>query len=142
MAELKTKRTASDVGKFLRGVKDPRRKKDAFTVLEVMRAATGEEPAMWGSSIVGFGSYHYVYASGHEGDSCLVGFSPRKDALVLYLMGAYEGRDALIKKLGKCKAGKGCLYVKSMDDIHGSTLRKMIKSTVRHLTRLYPRERP
>lgn len=138
MAELKTKRTASSVEKFLQGIKDPRRKKDAFTVLEVMRAVTGEEPAMWGSSIVGFGSYHYVYASGHEGDSCLVGFSPRKDALVLYLMGAYEDREALIKKLGTCTAGKGCIYVKSMDDIHEPTLRKMIKATVRYLTKLYP----
>lgn len=138
MAELKTRRTASSVGKFLEGVKDPRRKKDAFAVLEVMRATTGEEPAMWGSSIVGFGSYHYVYASGHEGDSCLVGFSPRKDSLVLYLMGDYEERDALIRALGACKAGKGCIYVKSMDDIHVPTLRKMIKATVRHLTKLYP----
>lgn len=141
MAELKTKRTTSSVEKFLQGIKDPRRKKDAFTVLDVMRAVTGEEPAMWGSSIVGFGSYHYVYASGHEGDSCLVGFSPRKDALVLYLMGAYEEREALITKLGPCKAGKGCIYVKSMDDIHGPTLRKMIKATVRYLTKLYPPQR-
>ena len=141
MAELKTKRTAVDVDDFLNAVKDPRRRKDALTALEVMRTMTKEAPAMWGSSIVGFGSYHYVYASGHEGDSCLVGFSPRKDALVLYLMGSYANRDELVKKLGKCKAGKGCIYVKSMDDIHLPTLRQMIKATVRHLTQLYPPKR-
>lgn len=137
MAELKTKRNAVSVEGFLNGIKDPRRKKDAFTVLEVMRTVTKEAPAMWGTSIVGFGAYHYVYASGHEGDSCLVGFSPRKDALVLYLMGDYENRDALVKKLGKCKAGKGCIYVKSMDDIHVPTLRLMIKASVRYLKKLY-----
>lgn len=141
MAELKTKPTGVDVEGFLNAVKDPRRKKDAFTVLEVMRAVTREAPVMWGSSIVGFGSYHYVYASGHEGDSCLVGFSPRKDSLVLYMMGDYENRDALVKKLGKCKAGKGCIYVKSMDDIHVPTLRLMIKASVRYLKTLYPPKR-
>lgn len=138
MAELKTKRTSADVGGFLNAVKDPRRKKDAFTVLELMRSVTGNEPAMWGPSIVGFGSYHYVYASGHEGDACLVGFSPRKEALVLYLMGDPAEREAFLKKLGKCKAGKGCVYVKSMDDIHVPTLRQMIRASVRYLTKLYP----
>jgi hypothetical protein len=138
MADQKTKRHAGDVKGFLNAVQDPRRRADAFAVLDVMQAVTNEEPAMWGPSIVGFGSYHYVYESGREGDSCLVGFSPRKEALVLYLMGDYEDRAELIAKLGKCKTGKGCVYVKSMEEIHVPTLRRMIRESVRYLKKLYP----
>jgi hypothetical protein len=96
-----------------------------------MREITGEEPAMWGSSIVGFGSYHYVYASGREGDWFLTGFAPRKQALTMYIMSGFSEYDELLEKLGKFKTGKACLYVKKLDDIHLPTLKKLIRQSVK-----------
>ena len=131
MAELKTKATGASVVKFLAAIKDEQRRADCETVLAMMRKATGAEPKMWGTSIVGFGDYHYVYASGREGDWFLAGFSPRKPSLVLYSMGHFQQFEALLSKLGKYKLGGGCLYVNRLSDVHMPTLRKLIDQSVR-----------
>ena len=139
MAELKTKPTVENVVQFLNGVTDDRKRQDCFTVLALMKEVTGAEPVMWGSSIVGFGSYHYKYASGREGDSILTGFSPRKQNLTLYLMGGFEGKAAgLLKSLGKHKTGKGCLYVNSLDDVDKSVLRKLVEQSIEYVRTAYP----
>jgi hypothetical protein len=134
MAELKTKPTEQSVEQFLQGVPDEQRRQDCFTMLELMRQITGTDPKLWGSSIVGFGSYHYKYASGHEGDSFLTGFSPRKQNLTLYLMAGFEQYDALMQKLGKHTTGKSCLYIKRLTDIDLPTLRELIQQSFNHMT--------
>jgi hypothetical protein len=106
--------------------------------MELMREVTGEEPTMWGSSIVGFGSYHYKYASGREGDSCLTGFSPRKQNLVLYIMGGFEQYDALMAKLGKHTTGSACLYIKRLSDLDLGVLRELVAESVDHMKRMHP----
>src|SRR2546426_338061 len=118
MAELKTKKTAVSVETFLNGVADVQQRADAYRLIAMMKEITGEKPKMWGPTMVGFGDYHYVYESGHEGDTFLTGFSPRKGNLVLYFMaGFFEQVAPLLRKLGKCKTGKGCMYIKKLDDI-------------------------
>jgi hypothetical protein len=102
-----------------------------------MQAQTGFEPKMWGPSIIGFGSYHYKYASGHEGDAPLVGFSPRKDAISLYLFN-FNGKDELLKKFGKHKAAKACIYVKKLADIDSKVLKTMITNSVEYIRNIYP----
>ena len=130
MAELKTKQTDASVEKFLNGVADEQRRKDCFRVLEIMKAATRAESAMWGTSIVGFGRYNYKYESGTKGEWFLMGFAPRKHDLTLYLMsGAYRYPD-LLKKLGKHKIGKACLYIKNLDDVHLPALKQLIKQSL------------
>jgi hypothetical protein len=137
MAEPKTKPTTVSVVSFLNRVADTQRRADSFQLLEMMKEITGERPRMWGPSIVGFGQYHYVYASGHEGDCCITGFSPRKNALVLYFMGGLEKRfAALLAKLGKFKSSKGCLYIKRLADVDVAVLRDMIRENVAHLVEL------
>jgi len=126
MAEIKTKKTDQSVQNFLNEVSDEKRRQDSFAVLELMKQVTGMEPKMWGTSIVGFGCYHYKYESGREGDSLLVGFSPRKQNLTLYIPGGFERRDALMKKLGKHKTGKGCLYINKIEDVDLSTLKELV----------------
>jgi hypothetical protein len=138
MAELKTKRTDESVEQFLNTVADPKRRQDCFTILEIMKQATGAEPKMWGSSIVGLGRYHYKYASGRENDWFQAGFSPRKDNLTLYLMSGYEQFGDLLKKLGKHKLGKGCLYIKKIDDIDLPTLKELVEQSVEHLKKTNP----
>ncbi len=132
MAELKTKLNDRSVLKFLNGIKDEQRRQDCLAILGMMKKATRSEPKMWGSSIVGFGSYHYVYESGREGDWFMTGFSPRKQNLTFYLMGGFEQHDALLKKLGKHKTGKGCLYINKLQDVDLSTLRTLIERSVKH----------
>lgn len=131
MAELKTKVNDASVTKFLDGVADERRRRDCQTLLELMSKVTKSEPKMWGTSMVGFGSYHYRYASGREGDWFAIGFSPRKQDLTIYLMTGFVGREELMKKLGKHKTGKSCLYVKTLDDIHLPTLRQLLADSVK-----------
>lgn len=133
MAELKTKKTAASVEEFILTVEDETRRDDCFAVLNLMKSITKAEPAMWGSSIVGFGTYHYIYASGQEGDWPTVGFSPRKQNLTLYIMPGFENRLELIKKLGKCKTSKGCLYIKRLEDIHLPTLKQLLKVSLQDL---------
>jgi hypothetical protein len=134
MPEPKTKPTEVSVESFLNGVADAQQREDAFKILAIMKEITGKPPKMWGPTMVGFGQYHYVYASGHEGDMFLTGFSPRKGALTLYFMAGLEERFAAqLKKLGKAKTSKGCLYIKKLADVDLAILRKMIQENVAYL---------
>lgn len=132
MAELKTKQNNQSVTRFLNSLPDKQKRQDCLALIKLMQQATKAEPKMWGSSIIGFGSYHYKYASGHEGDTCLIGFSPRKQNLTLYLLGGLEQHAELLEKLGKHKTGKGCLYINRLEDIHLPTLKKLIQHSVKH----------
>jgi hypothetical protein len=133
MAEVKTKETTASVAEFLKGISDAQRREDCRAVSEIMRDVTGEEPKMWGSSIVGFGRYHYKYESGREGDWMITGFSPRKSDLTLYLMGGFESSPELMKKLGKYKTGKACLYIKKLADVDVDVLRKLVTKSVKSM---------
>ena len=133
---LKTQKTKASVKEFLDKVPDEGRKKDARAVSALMEEVTGEKPAMWGSSMVGFGSYHYKYDSGQEGDWPLVGFSPRKDNLTLYIMPGFKEYTGLLEKLGKHKKGVSCLYIKSLDDVHVPTLKTLVRQSVKHMQRI------
>jgi hypothetical protein len=132
MAKNKTTPNDQNVEQFLNAIEDERKRKDSFAILELMKQVTGLEPTMWGSSIVGFGSYHYKYESGREGDAILVGFSPRKQNLTIYGMGGFEALDDLLKKLGKHSTGKGCLYIKRLDDVDLPTLKRLIEESYKH----------
>lgn len=136
MAELKTRPTNQSVAQFIRALPDERRRQECQTLLELMHKATGAEPKMWGSSIIGFGDYHYVYASGREADWFPIGFSPRKQNLTLYAMGGWEPQAALLEKLGKHKLGKGCLYINHLDDVHAPTLRRLITQAAKQARKL------
>jgi hypothetical protein len=133
MAALKTQKTDASVEGFLNQVEDEARRRDCFDILDLMQEVTGEEPAMWGPSIVGFGSYRYKYASGHEGEWMLTGFSPRKRDLTLYIMSGFEAYDSLLAKLGKFKTGKACLYINKLEDVDLSTLRELVKQSAEHM---------
>ena len=137
MAELKTKQTEQSVDKFLKAIEDETRRKDCFTVANLMEEVTGMKPKMWGPSIVGFGSYHYKYASGHEGDMPIAAFSPRKQNLTIYIMPESDRRDDLLKKIGKHSASKSCLYIKRLDDVHMPTLKKLVSESVKYLKKKY-----
>src|SRR5437660_9610834 len=126
MAENKTKPTTSSVAAFIDALPDPARRADAKALLKLMQAATGEKPAMWGPSLIGFGHYHYTYESGREGDMPLVGFSPRKAATVLYISTGFTGREALLSRLGKHTTGKGCLYIKKLADVDQTVLETLV----------------
>ena len=129
MAQLKTAPTKKSVSAFLAGVEAERRK-DCDTVLAIMKGATKAEPQMWGSSIVGFGSYHYKYESGREGDWFLTGFSPRKQDLTLYICSGFHGHPDLMERLGKYKMGKSCLYIKRLADVDVDVLEQLIKRSL------------
>ena len=126
MAEAKTKPSTVNVDAFIAAVEKPVRREDAVVLREMMERVTGEPATMWGPSIIGFGSYHYQYASGHEGDTCRVGFSPRSTNLVLY-SGSFPEYAALLERLGKHKAGKGCLYLNKLADVDLSVLEEIIR---------------
>ncbi len=130
MAENKTKPTEASVAEFVDAVADPTRRADAEVLVELMQRASGEEPKMWGPSIIGFGSHHYVYESGREGDMPIVGFSPRKAATVLYLALGRGDSEALLEKLGKHTTGKGCLYIKKLADVDLMVLERLIAESV------------
>jgi hypothetical protein len=132
MAEQKTKPNEASVDEFLAKTDDDTRK-DCYTLISLMEKVTGEKAKMWGPAIVGFGQYHYKYASGHEGDICKVGFSPRKGNLSLYVLAAAEGQSALLADLGKHKAGKGCLYIKKLADVNTDVLEDIIRGTLKWL---------
>jgi len=138
MAELKTKVTEQTVEAFLSQVPDESVRKDCSTLVKLFKKVTGSVPKMWGPSIVGFGKYHYKYDSGHEGEICLTGFSPRKQNLSLYVLGGFPGQDELLKKLGKHKAGKGCLYVKKLEDIDTEVLEEMVKRCISYTKKKFP----
>jgi len=130
MAELKTKQNEGSVTEFLHAVPEERKRQDSFTILKLMQEITGQEPKMWGDSIIGFGTYHYKYASGREGDTPVTGFSPRKQNLTIYIIMGFDGYEALLKKLGKYKTGKACLYINKLDDIDISVLKELIQASV------------
>jgi hypothetical protein len=133
MAENKTKATAKSVPDFLESIEDPGRKQDCLTIAVIMEGLTGSKPKMWGESIVGFGDYRYKYASGREGDWFLVGFSPRKQNLTLYIMGYLEFYTDILEGLGKFKHGKGCLYIKKLEDIDLDVLKSLISISIKRL---------
>jgi hypothetical protein len=133
MGESKTQKTDASVKDFLNAVPDDRKREDSFAILELMQEVTGEEPTMWGPSIVGFGSYTIKYASGRDGDWPVAGFSPRKRNLTLYIMSGFEGYDALLAKLGKFKTGKSCLYINKLEDVDIPTLKELVKRSVKHV---------
>ena len=139
MAKNKTTETNESIVDFINAfVEDETKKKDAFELVKIMQEVSHFEPKMWGPSIIGFGSYHYKYASGHEGDAPLVAFSPRKAAISLYVYTAPEDRDELLAKLGKHKSSKGCIYVKKLADIDVDVLKNMIALSLENLKKLYP----
>jgi len=128
MAQSKTKPTKLSVPAFIAAIEDPTRRADAKTLVKLMQSATGEKPKLWGPSIVGFGSYHYKYDSGREGDMPLIGFSPRKAATALYNMGGFSGSDALRSQLGS--ADKGCLYIKKLAKVDQKALEDLVVKSV------------
>ena len=138
MADNKTQKTGASVDGFLAAVEHPRRREDGRALLRMMREVTGLEPEMWGPSIVGFGDYHYRYESGREGDFFLVGFSPRKQSLSLYLPAGFPAYDALLAALGKHRKGASCLYVNKLADIDLAVLRRLIAGSFRHMRTRYP----
>ena len=137
MATLKTTPNDADVQSFLEGVEHAKRQEDSWKMLEIMREETGHAPKMWGSSIIGYGSYHFVYASGREGDWMLTGFSPRKTSLTVYIMNGFERYDDLLAQLGKFKTGKSCLYVKQLEDVDEGILRQLIRESCQYLLEKY-----
>jgi len=134
MAELKTKQTDLDVQAFLNSLNDDRKKADSFVILELMQKITGEPPKMWGTSIIGFGSYHYKYASGRGGDWFVTGFSPRKQNLTLYVMDYIDKHQEILTRLGKHKTGKGCLYINKLEDVNMKVLEELIRQSVKKLS--------
>jgi len=135
MAELKTQKNEASVEDFLNSVAHEKRRSEGFAVLELMREVTGLEPAMWGASIVGFGSYHYTYASGRDGEWMLAGFSPRKRNMTLYIMDGFDQYDELLSRLGKFRTGKSCLYINKLEDVDTQVLRELIRQSVAHIRR-------
>ena len=135
--ELKTKVNKSSVEGFLNSVKDKQKREDSFKILEMMKKITKEEPKMWGPGIVGFGSYHYKYSSGHEGDMCMIGFSPRKQSLTLYIMVGSDKYESLMKKLGKYKTSVACLYIKKLEDVDQKVLKKIIAESFKYMNIKY-----
>jgi hypothetical protein len=131
VAEAKTKPTNQSVVSFIKKIPDPQTREDCFAIAKLMKEATRSEPRMWGSAIVGFGTQHYKYASGREGDWPLIGFSPRKQNLPLYIMSGFDSHTELLKKLGKHSVSKGCLYIKRLADIDLPTLKKLIRESVK-----------
>jgi hypothetical protein len=129
-AELKTQKNEGDVQAFLAGLEDEQKRQDSQAIVALMQAVSGLEPRMWGESIVGFGDYHYKYATGREGDTFQVGFSPRKQNLTIYLTYGFEQQTALMEKLGKYKTGKACLYVRRLADVDLEVLRELVRQTV------------
>jgi len=138
MAENKTKPTGVDPADYVRAIDNPIRRRDAEFLSGLMSEITGEQPRMWGASIIGFGCYHYRYASGREGDMCLAGFAPRKVETVVYLMGEISGQATLLDDLGTHRLGKACLYIKDLDKVDKAVLRKLIEKSCDALKRKYP----
>ena len=133
MAQNKTQRNDGDVMAYLESVQHKRRREDSLVVKAMMEEVTGEPAEMWGSSIVGFGSYHYRYESGREGDFMLTGFAPRKQALTLYIMGGHERHEELFARLGKHRTGSSCLYINKLDDVDLGVLREIIAESVDYM---------
>jgi hypothetical protein len=138
MATQKTAETNANVSDFINQITDEIKRKDAVLLVDIFQNQTNIEPKMWGPSIIGFGSYHYKYASGHEGDAPLIAFSPRATAISLYLHLPSEQKEDLIQKLGKTKSGKGCIYVKKLSDINLKVLNELIAVSLQSIKQIYP----
>ena len=138
MAKNKTTENTNSVTDFINTVTDETKRNDCFPIIELMQKQTGFEAKMWGGAIVGFGSYHYKYESGREGDAPLIGFSPRVNAITLYLAGDFDKKEELLKKFGKHKTSKGCIYIKRLVDVDIKLLKEMIKISVVHMKKKYP----
>ena len=137
MAENKTKVTEASVESYLSAIEDEDRRRDCEALSALIAKATRQPPRMWGSSIVGFGSYHYKYESGREGDSCLVGFSSRKGDISIYLLAEFPGEEELLAKLGRHTRGKGCLYIRTLADVDHKVLGKVVAASAEERKRLY-----
>ncbi|WP_299397610.1 DUF1801 domain-containing protein [uncultured Gelidibacter sp.] len=138
MAKNKTEYTSESVVEFIEAFANTeQKKKDSFELIRLMTDLSGFEPKMWGPSIIGFGNYHYTYASGHEGDAPIIGFSPRKSAISLYVYTGLEAHAYLLENLGKFKKGKACIYIKKLSDIHQDQLKQLIKETITYSTTTY-----
>jgi hypothetical protein len=133
MAELKTKENNASVEAFLNTVEDEQKRKDCFAIAKLMKQVSKHEPKMWGGAIVGFGSYHYKYESGHEGDACRIGFSPRKANIVLYLPAVVKSQGELLSKLGKHKVGGGCIYINKLAGVDMDVLKKLIDTSFKYM---------
>lgn len=138
MAELKTKATEVSVDAFLDAVPDPVRRADGKAVDALMRRVTGLAPKMWGPTIIGYGSYRYRYDSGHEGEMCRIGFSPRKAELVLYVLDGSDAQADLLARLGKHRTGKSCLYIKKLADVDADALEAIVQSAIAGMDARYP----
>ena len=132
MAELKTKKSDDSVAKFIDAIPDEQKREDSWKIHSLMKKLTGHEPAMWGTSIIGFGPHRYRYSTGREGDWFATGFSPRKQNLTLYLTGGFEGFDKIMSRLGKFKTGKGCLYINKLSDVDEKVLEELVKASIKH----------
>ena len=139
MAENKTKATRSSVDAYIDSIDDESRRKDCEALARLMARATKQKPKMWGTSIVGFGSYHYKYESGREGDSCLAGFSSRKGDISVYLMASFPGHDGLRARLGKHRMGKACLYIRKLGDVDLKVLEQLVSGSAAEVKRRYGR---
>ena len=133
MSQNKTIANDKDVMAFLNSVEPEKKREDSVIIAKLMEEVTGEQPTMWGTSIVGFGSYHYRYESGREGDMPLVGFSPRKQAITLYIMTGFDAREDLLGKLGKYNTGKACLYIKKIEDVDLNVLRELVSQSAEYM---------
>lgn len=138
MAKNKTIQTQASVTGFLSKIKDEKRQRECLAIINLLSKQTGLDPKMWGTSIVGFGNYHYKYDSGHEGDAPLVAIASRANAIVFYLSANFEKRDELLAKFGKHKAAKGCVYIQKLEDIDTGILARMVKNHLAHIKKLYP----
>ena len=138
MATNQTTQNENSVTAFINKVADETKRKDCFAIIEIYKTATKLEPKMWGPAIVGFGSYHYVYESGREGDAPLVAFSSRKNAIVLYLSSKFDKREELLEQFGKYTTSKACIYIKKLEDVKESILKKMIVASMKHTKSIYP----
>ncbi len=140
MASNKTQQTEADVFNFIEKTATPQQQEDSFTLIKIMQNITGEPPKMWGPSIIGFGTYHYVYASGHSGDAPLLGFSPRKAAISLYVYDCNQEGSNYLQDLGKYKMGKACIYVKKLNDINLDILEKLMLESIAFVNKTYGKQ--
>jgi Domain of unknown function (DU1801) len=137
MAEAKTKPTEQSVDSFLANVAEEQVRTDCYAIIKLMEKASGEPPKMWGPAIIGFGSYHFKYDSGREGDICTIGFSPRKGKITLYVLCGFQGQEQVLEKLGKHKAEGGCLYIKKLTDVNVGVLENLIKQSFEFKKKLH-----
>ncbi|UZR93233.1 DUF1801 domain-containing protein [Chondrinema litorale] len=139
-SDMKTTLNDGDVKKFINSIENEKRKKDGFSTLKIMEEVTGLYPKMWGTSIVGFGQYHYKYESGREGDFFMVGFSPRKQNLTIYIMPGFDRYETLMSKLGKYKTGKSCLYINKLEDVDMKVLKELINESFLYMKKKYDKD--